>query len=102
MKSSFIDQLIKIKEKTYPNVPPDIRKESEEGGCGITGFACSVPVGGKHIFEPSRLMHNRGNGKGGGIAAAGLVAADLGVSQSVLDDCYMIQVALLEPETRGM
>jgi glutamate synthase domain-containing protein 1 len=46
-------------------------------------------------------MHNRGNGKGGGIAAAGLVAADLGVSQSVLDDCYMIQVALLESEARG-
>ena len=46
-------------------------------------------------------MHNRGNGKGGGIAAAELVAADLGVSQSVLDDCYMVQVALLEPEARG-
>ena len=101
MKNSFIDKLLESRKRLYPNALPDIRKESEEGGCGVTGFACSVPVGGKHIFEPSRLMHNRGNGKGGGIAAAGLVAADLGVSQSVLDDCYMIQVALLEPEARG-
>ena len=51
---------------------PPAHKAEEEGGCGVTGFACSIPVGGKHIFEPSRQMHNRGNGKGGGIAAVGL------------------------------
>ena len=101
MKNSFIEKFLESRKRLYPDAPPNIRKESEEGGCGVTGFACSVPVGGKHIFEPSRLMHNRGNGKGGGIAAAELIAADLGVSQSVLDDCYMIQVALLEPEARG-
>ena len=28
-------------------------KAEEEGGCGVTGFACSVPVGGRHIIEPS-------------------------------------------------
>ena len=38
--------------------------ETEEGGCGVTGFACSIPVGGRHIFTPSVQMHNRGNGKG--------------------------------------
>ena len=101
MKNSFVEKFLESRKNLYPRTLPDIRKESEEGGCGVTGFACSVPVGGKHIFEPSRLMHNRGNGKGGGIAAAELVAADLGVSQSVLDDCYMVQVALLEPEARG-
>jgi glutamate synthase domain-containing protein 1/glutamate synthase domain-containing protein 3 len=101
MKSTIIKKLLESRHRLYHNRCPHIWKESEEGGCGVTGFACSVPVGGKHIFEPSRQMHNRGNGKGGGIAAAGLVAADLGVSQSVLDDCYMIQVALLEPEARG-
>ncbi|MEW6186776.1 MAG: glutamate synthase, partial [Thermodesulfobacteriota bacterium] len=101
MKNSFAKKLIASRKKIYPDAPPDIRKESEEGGCGVTGFACSIPVGGKHIFEPSVQMHNRGNGKGGGIAAAGLVAADLGVSQSVLDDCYLIQVALLESESRA-
>ncbi len=101
MKNSFIEKFLESRKKLYPRTLPDIRKESEEGGCGVTGFACSIPVGGKHIFEPSVQMHNRGNGKGGGIAAAELVAADLGVSQSVLDDCYMVQVALLEPEARG-
>ena len=101
MKNSFIEKFLESRKKLYPRTLPDIRKESEEGGCGVTGFACSIPVGGKHIFEPSVQMHNRGNGKGGGIAAAELVAADLGVSQSVLDDCYMVQVALLEPESRG-
>ncbi len=100
MKTSFIEKVLESRKRLYADIHPDIRKACEEGGCGVTGFACSIPVGGKHIFEPSRLMHNRGNGKGGGIAAAGLVAADLGVSQSVLDDCYMVQVALLESETR--
>jgi hypothetical protein len=47
-------------------------KAEEEGGCGVTGFACSIPVAGRHIIEPSRQMNNRGNGKGGGIAAVGL------------------------------
>ena len=76
-------------------------KVEEEGGCGVTGFACSIPVGGKHIFEPSRQMHNRGNGKGGGIAAVGLVPESLGVSQEILDSHYMLQVALIDPEDKA-
>ena len=75
-------------------------KTEEEGGCGVTGFASSIPVGGKHIFEPSVQMHNRGNGKGGGIAAAGLCADDLGVAQKFLDDDYLLQVAYLDPAAR--
>jgi len=72
-----------------------------EGGCGVTGFACSIPVGGRHIYEPSIQMRNRGNGKGGGIAACGLVAEDLGVSPDVLRDDYILQIALLDPTARG-
>jgi hypothetical protein len=30
-----------------------IVKGEDEGGCGVTGFAVSVPVSGKHIFLPS-------------------------------------------------
>ena len=56
-----------------------------EGGCGVTGFACSIPVSGKNIYEPSIQMRNRGNGKGGGIAACGLVPEEMGVSRKVLD-----------------
>lgn len=84
-------------------LPRDIRrdkKSAEEGGCGVTGFIASIPVSGRHIFEPSVQMHNRGNGKGGGIAAVGLSARDLGVSQEILDTHYMLQVALLDPKCR--
>ena len=75
-------------------------KSAEEGGCGVTGFISSIPVGGRHIFEPSVQMHNRGNGKGGGIAAVGLSAQSLGVTQEVLDTHYLLQIALLQPESR--
>jgi glutamate synthase domain-containing protein 1/glutamate synthase domain-containing protein 3 len=75
-------------------------KAEEEGGCGVTGFACSVPVGGRHIIEPSRQMNNRGNGKGGGIAAVGLCPEDLGVSREILEEDYLLQVAFLDPEAR--
>jgi len=78
------------------------RKPPEaEGGCGVTGFACSIPVGGRHIYEPSIQMRNRGNGKGGGIAACGLVPEDLGVSRKTLDEDYILQIALLDPDARG-
>ncbi len=73
----------------------------EEGGCGVTGFACSIPVSGRHIYEPSVQMHNRGNGKGGGIAAVGLDAQRLGVSKEVLRDDYILQIALLDPACRN-
>jgi glutamate synthase domain-containing protein 1/glutamate synthase domain-containing protein 3 len=82
-------------ELPHEDVP--LKKAAEEGGCGVTGFISSVPVRGRHIFEPSVQMHNRGNGKGGGIAAVGLSAQDLGVSQEVLDTHYLLQVALLDP-----
>jgi glutamate synthase domain-containing protein 1/glutamate synthase domain-containing protein 3 len=71
-------------------------KAADEGGCGVTGFACTVPVGGKFIYEPSVQMQNRGNGKGGGIAAAGLVPEQLGVDAATLDSHYLLQIALLD------
>ncbi|HEY94434.1 MAG TPA: glutamate synthase [Dehalococcoidia bacterium] len=75
------------------DLPPNTE---EEGGCGVTGFICSIPVTGKNIFEPSVQMHNRGNGKGGGIAAVGFIPEALGVSRQVLDDDYMLHIALLD------
>jgi glutamate synthase domain-containing protein 1/glutamate synthase domain-containing protein 3 len=76
-------------------------KAAEEGGCGVTGFIASIPVSGRHIIAPSVQMHNRGNGKGGGIAAVGLSARDLGVTQEVLDTYYLLQVALLDPKVEA-
>jgi len=72
----------------------------EEGGCGVVGFACNIPVSGKHIFYPSIQMHNRGNGKGGGIAAVGLSPDALGVTQEILENDYLYQIALLDPNVQ--
>ena len=77
--------------------PGKVRKEAEEGGCGVVGFASDVKVAGRHIFRPSIQMHNRGNGKGGGIAAAGLDPDYFGVTREMLDECYLLQIAFLEP-----
>jgi glutamate synthase domain-containing protein 1/glutamate synthase domain-containing protein 3 len=43
-------------------------------------------------------MHNRGNGRGGGIAAMGLDHRMLGVSREVMEESYMLQIAVLEEE----
>ena len=72
------------------------RKAEAEGGCGVVGAACSVPIAGKHFLISLLQMKNRGNGKGGGIAALGLNAAQLGVSERTLHDDYLIQIAYLD------
>jgi glutamate synthase domain-containing protein 1/glutamate synthase domain-containing protein 3 len=80
--------------------PQGLLSVDEEGGCGVTGFVSSIPVGGRHIYEPSVQMHNRGNGKGGGIAAVGLDPDQLGVSREILSQDYLLQIALLDPDCR--
>ncbi len=67
----------------------------------MVGFAASVPVRGRHIFEPSIQMHNRGNGKGGGIAAACFTPQQLGVDAATLRDDYLLQIALLDAEAES-
>jgi len=99
LRKSFIENLFASRARLPIGKVP-VQKSSEEGGCGVTGFISSVPVSGRHIYEPSVQMHNRGNGKGGGIAAVGLSAESLGVCQDVLDTHYMVQVALLDPGVR--
>lgn len=71
-----------------------------EGGCGVVGLACDEKIAGRHIMQSLIQMHNRGNSKGGGIAAFGLNPEQLGVSQKILEEDYMIQVAYLDPEAR--
>jgi len=82
---------------------PDLPRapETAEGGCGVLGFAANVPVAGRHIITASRQMHNRGNGKGGGIAAAGLDPAQMGVSSDVLRTHTLIQIAYLDRGARA-
>ncbi len=97
MNKKAILEKIRAARAKLPHGDTPLKKASEEGGCGVTGFISSIAVSGRHIFEPSVQMHNRGNGKGGGIAAVGLSAQSLGVGQDVLDTHYMLQIALLDP-----
>jgi glutamate synthase domain-containing protein 1/glutamate synthase domain-containing protein 3 len=96
-KEQQITQIIRSRQPLVDDLPTRPCFETEaEGGCGVTGFACSIPVRGKHIFEPSRQMHNRGNGRGGGIAAMGFDPRMLGVTREVLDENYILQIAASE------
>jgi glutamate synthase domain-containing protein 1/glutamate synthase domain-containing protein 3 len=96
--SDLVERLLKSRSSLYTGPLPEYQpKSAEEGGCGVTGFACTIPVRGQHIYEPSVQMQNRGNGKGGGIAAVGLVPEEIGVSREVLSSHYLIQIALLDP-----
>ena len=94
---AIINSRAHLLEKIHRSLLLPRQPEAEEGGCGVTGFACNIPVSGRHIFEPSVQMHNRGNGKGGGIAAVGLEAGKLGVDQATLETDFLLQVALLDP-----
>ncbi|KUG21795.1 glutamate synthase putative glxc chain [hydrocarbon metagenome] len=91
-----VEKILKSRTEICSQVPPLIPNTEEEGGCGVTGFICSIPVTGKNIFEPSVQMHNRGNGKGGGIGAVGFVPEAMGVTRQVLQDDYMLHIALLD------
>ncbi len=82
-----------------PRIDAPMIKCDEEGGCGVTGFISNIRIKGRHIYEPSVQMHNRGNGKGGGIAAVGLCADELGVPGKVLDSHYLLQVAYLDNDS---
>lgn len=93
------EAILVSRRRAVADAPPlSPHKAAEEGGCGVVGFAANVPVRGRHIFEPSVQMHNRGNGKGGGIAAACLDPNQLGVDAHTLKNDYILQVALLDPE----
>jgi glutamate synthase domain-containing protein 1 len=74
--------------------------DSAEGGCGVIGLASDQPIAGRHMLTASRQMHNRGNGKGGGIAAAGLDPGQMGVSPDVLRTHYLLQIAYLDDGAR--
>ena len=97
IKDMIINNILKSRAPLYQGMTErEIYETEAEGGCGVTGFACSIPVRGKHIYEPSKQMHNRGNGRGGGIAAMGFDHNMLGVSREMLDEDYILQIAVLE------
>ena len=99
--SSQADTLIRSRRWIADLPRPEAPRWTEaEGGCGVVGLASSVPVAGRHIHAPLVQMHNRGNGKGGGIAAVGLQPKQMKVDREVLDECYLVQVAYLDDKAR--
>jgi len=96
------DALLNSRSRLITDLPSQPRSpEAAEGGCGVLGLAANVPILGRHVITASQQMHNRGNGKGGGIAAAGLDAAQMGVSSQVLSSNYLIQIAYIDPQARA-
>jgi glutamate synthase domain-containing protein 1/glutamate synthase domain-containing protein 3 len=67
-----------------------------EGGCGVIGMASNVQVAARHMLQSLIQMRNRGNGKGGGIAAVGLIPEEFGVTKEILEQDYLIAVAYLD------
>ncbi len=96
------DALLNSRSRLITDLPTQPRSpEAAEGGCGVLGLAANVPILGRHVITASQQMHNRGNGKGGGIAAAGLDPAQMGVSPQVLRSNYLIQIAYIDPQARA-
>lgn len=77
-----------------------IMKKEIEGGCGVVGFCSTEKIPGKHLLPPCIQMHNRGNGKGGGVIAMSLEASQLNVTGEILKTNYLIQIAYLKTEIR--
>ncbi len=69
------------------------KKRSLEGGCGVIGLIGSEKLKGNCIIRPCEQMRNRGNGKGGGVAAVGLF--------DEYKDFYALHIAFLDEKARG-
>ena len=77
------------------------RKSEGEGGCGVVGVACNEKIAGRHLLPALEQMRNRGNGKGGGIAAVGLSPEQFGVTQEILEQDYLLNVAYLDASAQA-
>jgi glutamate synthase domain-containing protein 1/glutamate synthase domain-containing protein 3 len=94
--------LILESRKALLDLAPSFKRadDAAEGGCGVLGLAANVPITGKHVLSASTQMHNRGNGKGGGIAMVGLDSNQCGVDANTLRSHHLLQIALLDPSAR--
>lgn len=69
------------------------KKRSLEGGCGVIGIIGSKKLKGNCIIRPCEQMRNRGNGKGGGVAAVGLFDG--------YKDHYALHISFLDEKAKG-
>lgn len=79
----------------------DFSFKEAEGGCGVIGIASTKPIKGKHLLPALCQMDNRGNGKGGGIAAVGLHGAVFDLSQEDLDNYTLLAIAYLDESVQA-
>ena len=99
--SSYIHKILNARKKLNPGFRYSKPEEQPgEGGCGVIGMASNIQVEAKHMLQSLTQMRNRGNGKGGGIAAVGLIAEEFGVSPEVLQNDYLLAVAYLDTSIR--
>ncbi len=102
-KHNLIDKILSSRKTMIDRAPsrsPEDYHEAAEGGCGVVGLAANFPVQGMHLVPAATQMHNRGNGKGGGIAAAGLDPDEMGVSKQTLKDATLLQIAYIDENSR--
>lgn len=101
MSNLFAERILQSRRLSILETPLKSRSyEAAEGGCGVLGFAANLPVAGRYVMAASAQMHNRGKGKGGGIAMAGLSASQCRVDTQILRSHYLLQIAYLDPESR--
>src|SRR5204863_1244437 len=87
-REQFVDAVI-ASRRSLEGVTSILPSQAEaEGGCGVIGLAASVQLPGRHLLSALQQMRNRGNGKGGGIAAVGLDADFFGIRPSILTNDY--------------
>lgn len=98
-----IERLFAARRGLRPDGSIQLGKEDEaaEGGCGVIGMASTEQVAARHMLQALIQMNNRGNGKGGGIAAVGLVPKEFGVSAEILRNDYLLAIAYLDPRARA-
>lgn len=75
-------------------------KSEAEGGCGVIGIASDIKIAGRHLLSSLCQMKNRGNGKGGGIAACGLSPEAFGVTQEVLNHDTLLAIGYLDESSK--
>jgi glutamate synthase domain-containing protein 1/glutamate synthase domain-containing protein 3 len=94
------ERVIASRRGLIESLTRSFRKAEAEGGCGVIGMACSVPIPGRHLLQSLIQMRNRGNGKGGGVALVGLEPAQFGVTPDVLREDYLLTIAYLDASIR--
>ena len=96
--NDILDARRKLNE-SLPSIT--MKDDAAEGGCGVVGLACEIPVAGRHLFSSLEQMRNRGNGKGGGVAMVGLDHKQFETSSEILSETYLYAIAYLDNDVRA-